>query len=74
MSFDVAVIGLGAMGSAALFHLARRGERVLGIDRYAPDSQRPFLIAPTLWTNDKISEARGFPGVKLSISSRQIEL
>ena len=36
MSFDVAVIGLGAMGSAALFHLARRGERVLGIDRYAP--------------------------------------
>lgn len=45
-----------------------------GIDRYAPDSQRPFLIAPTLWTKDKISEARGFPGVKLSISSRQIEL
>jgi sarcosine oxidase len=34
--YDVIVIGLGAMGSAAAFHLARRGRRVLGIDRYAP--------------------------------------
>ena len=35
-SFDVAVIGLGAMGSAAADHLARRGRRVLGLDRFAP--------------------------------------
>jgi len=28
------VIGLGAMGSAALFHLARRGKRVLGIEQF----------------------------------------
>jgi sarcosine oxidase len=35
-SYDVAVAGLGAMGSAAAFHLARRGLRVLGLDRYAP--------------------------------------
>jgi sarcosine oxidase len=34
--FDVVVIGLGAMGSAALYHLARRGVRVLGIERFAP--------------------------------------
>ena len=34
--YDVAVVGLGAMGSAVAFHLARRGARVLGIDRYAP--------------------------------------
>ena len=34
--FDVAVVGLGAMGSSAAFHLARRGQRVLGLDRYAP--------------------------------------
>lgn len=33
---DVAVIGLGAMGSAAVYHLAKRGHRVLGIDRFAP--------------------------------------
>ncbi len=34
--FDAIVVGLGGMGSAALFHLARRGVRVLGIDRFAP--------------------------------------
>ncbi|HEX4682886.1 MAG TPA: N-methyl-L-tryptophan oxidase [Gemmatimonadaceae bacterium] len=34
--YDVIVAGLGAMGSAALYHLARRGARVLGIDRFAP--------------------------------------
>ena len=32
--FDVIVIGLGAMGSAACFHLARRGAAVLGIERF----------------------------------------
>jgi sarcosine oxidase len=32
--FDVVVCGLGAMGSAALYRLARAGARVLGIDRY----------------------------------------
>jgi sarcosine oxidase len=34
--FDVVVAGLGAMGSAALFHLARRGVKVLGLDQFAP--------------------------------------
>jgi sarcosine oxidase len=32
--FDVIVIGVGAMGSATLYHLARRGRRVLGLERY----------------------------------------
>jgi len=34
--FDTIVLGLGAMGSAAACHLARRGNRVLGIDRFSP--------------------------------------
>jgi len=34
--YDVIVVGLGAMGSAACYHLARRGREVLGIDRFAP--------------------------------------
>jgi len=34
-SYDVVVIGLGAMGSAALDQLARRGARVLGIERFS---------------------------------------
>lgn len=33
-SYDAIVIGLGAMGSAALCHLARRGQSVLGLERY----------------------------------------
>src|SRR5690349_8901282 len=35
-SHDVIVIGLGAMGSATLWQLARRGTRVIGIDRWQP--------------------------------------
>src|SRR2546427_7000285 len=33
---DIIVLGLGAMGSAAAYHLARRGVRVLGIEQYTP--------------------------------------
>jgi sarcosine oxidase len=33
---DVIVVGLGAMGSAALYHLAHRGIRAVGFDRFAP--------------------------------------
>lgn len=36
MSLDAVVVGLGAVGSAALYQLAKRGARVLGIDRFAP--------------------------------------
>jgi sarcosine oxidase len=35
-AFDVVVVGLGAMGSAAVWHLARRGQRVVGLDRFVP--------------------------------------
>lgn len=34
--FDVIVVGLGAVGSATVFQLAKRGAKVLGIDRFAP--------------------------------------
>ena len=33
-TYDTIVLGVGGMGSAALYHLARRGQHVLGIDRY----------------------------------------
>lgn len=34
--YDVIVLGLGAMGSAALYQLAKAGANVLGIDQFAP--------------------------------------
>jgi sarcosine oxidase len=34
--FETIVLGLGALGSAATYQLAKRGHRVLGLDRYAP--------------------------------------
>ena len=33
--FDVAVVGLGVIGSAALYELTRRGFRAVGVERYA---------------------------------------
>src|SRR5215510_2253137 len=33
---DTLVLGLGAMGSAAIYQLAKRGHRVLGIDQFTP--------------------------------------
>ena len=35
-TYDVAIVGLGAMGSAAAYHLASNGQRVLGLDRFTP--------------------------------------
>jgi sarcosine oxidase len=35
-SYDAIVLGLGAMGTATLFHLARSGARVLALEQYAP--------------------------------------
>lgn len=35
-SYEAIVLGAGGAGSAALLHLARRGVRVLGLDRFAP--------------------------------------
>ncbi|HYI11116.1 MAG TPA: N-methyl-L-tryptophan oxidase [Thermoanaerobaculia bacterium] len=37
---DAIVVGLGGMGSAAVSHLAARGHRVTGIDRFTPAHDR----------------------------------
>jgi sarcosine oxidase len=34
MAYDVIVLGTGGVGSAAAYHLARRGTKVLGIDQF----------------------------------------
>ena len=38
--YDVIVLGLGGMGSAAAAHLAARGSRVLGVERFTPAHDR----------------------------------
>jgi len=35
-NFDTIVVGLGAMGSAAVYQLAKQGNKVLGVDRFSP--------------------------------------
>ncbi|MFD9906010.1 N-methyl-L-tryptophan oxidase [Streptomyces sp. NPDC059063] len=39
-TYDVIVIGLGGMGSAAAHHLSARGARVLGLEKFGPVHQR----------------------------------
>lgn len=39
-SLDVIVVGLGAMGSAAASHAARRGRRVLAVEQFKPGHDR----------------------------------
>lgn len=53
VSADVAVIGLGAMGSAAAYHLASRGLKVVGLDRHAP----PHTLGSTHGRSRIIREA-----------------
>lgn len=40
MNYDVIILGTGGVGSAAAFHLARRGAKVLGIDRFPAGHDR----------------------------------
>lgn len=35
-TYDIGIVGLGAVGSAALYHGAKAGRSVIGFDRYAP--------------------------------------
>lgn len=39
-SYEAIVVGLGAMGSAAAYQLARRGRRVLGLEMFQPGHQQ----------------------------------
>ena len=34
MTYDVIVVGVGGMGSATTYHLARRGQKVLALEQF----------------------------------------
>jgi sarcosine oxidase len=60
MQADVIVVGLGAMGSAAAWQLARRGARVLGIDRYAPPHDQGSSHGLTRVTREAVGEGEAY--------------
>jgi sarcosine oxidase len=57
---DIAVIGLGAMGAAALYQLARRNVRVLGIDRFAPPHTLGSSHGETRITRQAVGEGAAY--------------
>ena len=58
--FDVIVLGLGAAGSATLYQLARRGAKVLGIDRFSPPHARGSTHGDTRVTRLAIGEGEHY--------------
>jgi sarcosine oxidase len=57
---DVAVLGLGAMGSAVLYQLAKRGASVVGIDRFAPPHALGSSHGETRITRQAVGEGRDY--------------
>ncbi|MGE5615794.1 MAG: N-methyl-L-tryptophan oxidase [Bacillota bacterium] len=56
----VIVVGLGAMGSATAYQLAKRGVRVIGIDRYRPPHTEGSHCGETRITRKAIGEGEAY--------------
>lgn len=54
--YDLIIVGLGAMGSAALYQAAKRGANVLGIDRFDPPHEMGSSHAETRLTRMAVGE------------------
>ncbi|TGE01094.1 N-methyl-L-tryptophan oxidase [Methylobacterium nonmethylotrophicum] len=67
---DFLVIGLGAMGSAALYQLAKRGASVIGLDRFAPPHAMGSSHGETRITRQAVGEGRDY--VPLVLASHRI--
>lgn len=70
MNADVIVVGLGAMGSAACYQLAKRGANVIGIDRYSPPHSLGSTHGDTRVTRLAIGEGEQF--VPFALRSHEI--
>jgi sarcosine oxidase len=73
--FDTIVLGLGAMGSAAAYQLASRGNRVLGLDRFSPPHEYGSTHGDTRITRQAIGEGEQYTPLSLRSYDlwRQIE-
>jgi sarcosine oxidase len=56
VTHDVAVVGLGAMGAAALYQLARRGVAAVGVDRHRPPHDHGSSHGETRITRRAVGE------------------
>jgi sarcosine oxidase len=59
-TYDVAVVGLGAAGAATLYQLARRGVRVVGVDRFSPPHIYGSTHGDTRITREAIGEGEAY--------------
>jgi len=69
-NFETIVIGLGAMGSATVYQLAKKGVKVLGIDQFSPPHKMGSTHGETRITRQAIGEGKEF--VPLSLHSYEI--
>jgi sarcosine oxidase len=60
MRYDVVVAGLGAMGSAATYQLAKAAVRVLGLDRYQPPHDLGSTHGDTRITRVAVGEGHAY--------------
>lgn len=60
MHADVIVVGLGGVGSATVYQLAKRGVRVLGLDRFAPPHDQGSSHGETRITRQAIGEGGAY--------------
>jgi sarcosine oxidase len=67
---DVLVIGLGAMGAASAYQLARRGLSVIGIDRFSPPHAEGSSGGETRITRQAIGEGERY--VPLALRSHEL--
>ncbi|PZQ13690.1 MAG: N-methyl-L-tryptophan oxidase [Ancylobacter novellus] len=57
---DVVVVGLGAMGAACAYQLARRGVAVIGFDRFAPPHSLGSSHGETRITREAVGEGSDY--------------
>lgn len=65
MTHDVIIVGLGAMGSATMYQLARRGVRCLGIDQFIPPHDRGSSHGETRITRQGVGEGEEYSALAL---------
>ena len=70
MHYDVIVIGLGAMGAATLYQLAKRGVRVAGVDRHTPPHDLGSSHGDTRITRQAVGEGAAY--VPLALNAQRI--